>query len=141
MDDYELPPWGFSRDVLELRHPDAFHHLSYDTTEGGTVKTEVREYRLPGLTTVLLFDLQGGALPAEPAEAAHEAWTMADKPVPFRLVWHSYESWGDSYEEEVWMTEGGQPVVVRGYSGKSRLVADPCEEGQADELMELLAQD
>ncbi len=73
---------------------------------------EVREYRLEGETVVMVH-----ALPEEEAQdeerLAHDAWTAAGRPVPLRFLWHSFESWGDSYWESVWELEGGGTPVVR----------------------------
>ena len=137
-DSYATSPWGFSLDLLELGLPDKILAGSYVAEGGATVKTEVRVYALSD-ETVVMVDLVGGALPEDAGRVAHDAWALAGSPSALRLVWHAFQSWGDSYEEDVFRSEGKEPVVDRG-AGNPRLVL--VDEGRdADELMRRLVEE
>lgn len=140
MDDgYELPPWGFSRDVLSFGTPLAFVHPAYRTVDGAETATEVRVYQLDG-ETVLLADYSTERRPEDAGRFAHDAWVAAAKPVPFRFVWHSYEGWGDAYWEDVWHTdERGWPVIQGRLDGTAGFVLERGAEPVDDLLLRLAA--
>lgn len=133
-DDFMTPPWGFSQDLLQIREPDNRQVVSFQTERGERSQTEAREFRTPD-GAVLMIDILAGGLPEDSAAVAFQAWSLFGSPVPFRTVWHSYESWGDSYEEDVWQTDQhGRPVIETSPAGGERFVLHHTADS-ADELM------
>lgn len=134
---FQVPPWGFSRGLLELPEPDAFHEITVDV-KGRKEPTTVREYRLAEGTAIMI-DHPVGELISDIGAAAHDAWRAAGGPVPFRTVWHSYQSWGDCYEEDHWVTgEQGSPIVDSSEPGVPRFTFHSSADS-ADELMLMIA--